>query len=91
MLVFTVLMLAAEKHKATFMAPIGIGLVLFVCQLFGTLWTGCGMNPARSFGSSVVTGRFPGYREFHPRFLIRKRLTLFSQTGSTGSDPSSEA
>lgn len=61
MLVFTVLMLAAEKHKATFLAPIGIGLVLFVCQLFGTLWTGCGMNPARSFGPSVITGRFPGY------------------------------
>lgn len=51
-------MLAAEKHKATFIAvrivhnitprheltnrikPIGIGLVLFVCQLLGTLWTG---------------------------------------------------
>lgn len=61
MLVFTVLMLAAEKHKATFMAPIGIGLTLFVCQLFGTLWTGCGMNPARSLGSSVIAAEFPGY------------------------------
>jgi len=54
-------MLAAEKHKATFMAPIGIGLTLFVCQLFGTLWTGCGMNPARSFGPSVVAREFVGY------------------------------
>jgi len=61
LLVFTVLMLAAEKHKATFMAPIGIGLTLFVCQLFGTLWTGCGMNPARALGPSVITGRYPGY------------------------------
>jgi len=60
-LVFTVLMLAAEKHKATFMAPIGIGLVLFVCQLAGTLWTGCGMNPARAIGPSVVSHDFPGY------------------------------
>lgn len=63
LLVFTVLMLAAEKHKATFMAPIGIGLTLFVCQLFGTLWTGCGMNPARALGPSVITNRYPGYRQ----------------------------
>lgn len=61
MLVFTVLMLAAEKHKATYLAPIGIGLTLFICQLFGTLWTGCGMNPARTLGPSVVSGRWPGY------------------------------
>jgi aquaporin related protein len=46
MLVFTVLMLAAEKHRATYLAPVGIGLVLFSCQLFGTQWTGCGMNNA---------------------------------------------
>lgn len=35
-LVFTIFMLAAEKHKATFIAPIGIGLALFVCELSGT-------------------------------------------------------
>ena len=35
-LVFTVLMLAAEKSKATFIAPIGIGLALFVSELAGT-------------------------------------------------------
>lgn len=54
-------MLAAEKHKATFIAPIGIGLVLFVCQLLGTLWTGCGMNPARAFGPSVTSAKFHPY------------------------------
>ncbi|KAI5479655.1 hypothetical protein MNV49_003165 [Pseudohyphozyma bogoriensis] len=59
MLVFAVLMLAAEKHKATYLAPVGIGLTLFVGQLFGTMWTGCGMNPARSFGPSVAAGSFP--------------------------------
>jgi len=32
-LVFTVLMLAAEKSKATFIAPVGIGLALFVAEL----------------------------------------------------------
>ncbi|GAA97501.1 uncharacterized protein L969DRAFT_14154 [Mixia osmundae IAM 14324] len=60
-LVFSVLMLAAEKHKATYLAPIGIGLTLFVCQLFGTLWTGCGMNPARALGPSVIQGSFVHY------------------------------
>lgn len=35
-LVFTIFMLAAEKHKGTFIAPIGIGLSLFVGELAGT-------------------------------------------------------
>lgn len=35
-LVITVLMLAAEKSKATYIAPIGIGLALFVSELTGS-------------------------------------------------------
>lgn len=35
-LVFTIFMLAAEKHKGTFIAPVGIGLSLFVAELSGT-------------------------------------------------------
>lgn len=34
-LVFTIFMLATEKHKATFIAPIGIGLSLFIAELTG--------------------------------------------------------
>ncbi len=34
-LVFTIIMLAAEKHKGTFIAPIGIGLSLFIAELSG--------------------------------------------------------
>jgi aquaporin related protein len=34
-LVFTISMLAAEKHKGTFIAPIGIGLSLFTPELTG--------------------------------------------------------
>lgn len=40
-------MLAVEKHKATFMAPIGIGLALFVAELAGVFFTGGSLNPAR--------------------------------------------
>ena len=35
MLLLTIFMLAAEKHKATFVAPIGIGLALFIAELAG--------------------------------------------------------
>jgi len=61
MLVFTILMLAAEKHKGTFLAPIGIGLSLFIAELTGVFFTGGSLNPARSFGPCVVLGTFPGY------------------------------
>ena len=39
-LVFTIFMLAAEKHKGTFLAPIGIGLALFIAELAGVYFTG---------------------------------------------------
>lgn len=32
-LVFTIFMLAAERHRGNFMAPIGIGLSLFIAEL----------------------------------------------------------
>ncbi|KAI1818142.1 aquaporin-like protein [Poronia punctata] len=60
-LVFTILMLAVEKHRSTPVAPIGIGLSLFITQMMGVYYTGGSLNPARSFGPSVVTGGFPGY------------------------------
>ncbi|RYO78388.1 hypothetical protein DL766_009207 [Monosporascus sp. MC13-8B] len=59
-LVFTRLMLGAEKHRGTFIAPVGIGLSLFVAELMGVYYTGGSLNPARSFGPCVVEG-FQGY------------------------------
>ncbi|KAF2853588.1 aquaporin-like protein [Plenodomus tracheiphilus IPT5] len=55
-LVFTIFMLAKEKHKATFIAPVGIGLALFIGELVGVYYTGGSLNPARSFGPCVVAG-----------------------------------
>ncbi|KAI9645271.1 Aquaporin-1 [Ciborinia camelliae] len=60
-LVFTIFMLAAEKHRGTFIAPIGIGLALFIAELTGIYFTGGSVNPARSFGPAVVAHKFPGY------------------------------
>ncbi|ORX35963.1 aquaporin-like protein [Kockovaella imperatae] len=61
LLMIAILLLAAEKHKATFIAPIGIGLALFVAELFGVYYTGGSLNPARSFGPSVVLRDFDSY------------------------------
>ncbi|EME43746.1 hypothetical protein DOTSEDRAFT_88121 [Dothistroma septosporum NZE10] len=60
-LTFTVLMLAAEKHKSTYIAPIGIGLALFVAEIAGVYYTGGSLNPARSFGPCVAAASFQGY------------------------------
>lgn len=57
-LVFTIFMLAKEKHKATFIAPVGIGLALFIAEMVSVYYTGGSLNPARSFGPAVVTGVF---------------------------------
>ena len=40
LLIFTIFMLAAEKHRGTFIAPIGIGLALLVAHLAGARFTG---------------------------------------------------
>jgi len=39
-LVFVVMMLAAEKHRATFLAPLGIGLSLFIAHMTGEFCCG---------------------------------------------------
>ncbi|OAP55191.1 hypothetical protein AYL99_10891 [Fonsecaea erecta] len=59
---FAVIMLAAVKHKATYLAPIGIGIALFIGHLFSIYYTGAGINPARAFGPDVITHSFPHYQ-----------------------------
>ncbi|KAI7939917.1 hypothetical protein MJO28_013569 [Puccinia striiformis f. sp. tritici] len=55
-LILSVLFLAVEKHRATFLAPVGIGITLFAGHLFAVVYTGAATNTARAFGPSVITG-----------------------------------
>lgn len=57
----TVLFMAVEKHKATFMAPLAIGISLFIGHLVCVYYTGAGLNPARSFGPCIAARSFPNY------------------------------
>ena len=82
-LVFTIFMLAKEKHKATFIAPVGIGLALFIAEMVGVYYTGGSLNPARSFGPCVVTGVFDKDHWIYCRSLLPlppwiSDLTFFS-------------
>ncbi|KAK3337671.1 aquaporin-like protein [Cercophora scortea] len=60
-LVFVIIMVAAEKHKSTFLAPVAIGLAFFLAELVGVYFTGGSLNFARSLGPAVVDHTFPGY------------------------------
>ncbi|ODQ80048.1 hypothetical protein BABINDRAFT_36070 [Babjeviella inositovora NRRL Y-12698] len=60
-LCLTVLLLAVEKHKATFIAPLVIGIALFIGHMICVYYTGAGLNPARSFGPAVAARSFPDY------------------------------
>ncbi|KAE9364590.1 aquaporin-like protein, partial [Stipitochalara longipes BDJ] len=60
-LAFTIFMLAVEQHDATYLAPVGIGLSLFIGELVGVFWTGGSMNPVRSLAPCIVNLDFPEY------------------------------
>ena len=53
-LVFTIFMLAAEKHKATYIAPIGIGLSLFIAELTGIIFSPNAFLASQAYASPGV-------------------------------------
>ncbi|GAA6062069.1 hypothetical protein JCM10212_003567 [Sporobolomyces blumeae] len=66
-LMLTVLVITVEKSaigaakNTASVAPVTIGLALFLAELVGVFYTGGSLNPARSFGPDVVIGTFDGY------------------------------
>jgi len=52
--VFTILMLAAEQHEATFLAPVGIGLAAFLVHLIGKAHLMSTLHLASHLLSNVV-------------------------------------
>jgi MIP family channel proteins len=64
LLVFVVHMLALELNNARNVAPFVIGTIVFVGHLIAIPITGTSMNPARSFGASVVSGQWDDHWVF---------------------------
>lgn len=60
-LCITVIMTAIEKRASNNVAPLPIGISLFIIHLCLVAYTGCGVNPARSFGPCVAKRSFPHY------------------------------
>ena len=56
---------ATRRHGA--LNPLSIGLAVFVCHLALVPIDGCGINPARSFGTAAVANFFTDQRVNFPR------------------------
>jgi aquaporin related protein len=61
-----------QKTKATFVAPVGIGLSLFIAELMGVYFTGGSLNPGRALRHLslsmlflVLTGFTVSYENLH--------------------------
>ncbi|KAJ1553903.1 hypothetical protein HK096_005876 [Nowakowskiella sp. JEL0078] len=63
-LVLIVYFQAVEKSKVTFLAPLFIGIYVFVAHLVLSPFTGTSLNPARSWAGAVVSGDFSDHYVF---------------------------
>lgn len=87
-LLITVLMLAAEKSKATYLAPIGIGLSLFVAELTGMPSFPFTRESTKD-GEQVCSSPADPLTQLDRSVPVSLTGTSPTTTGSTGSGPSS--
>merc|ERR1719491_2568460 len=84
LLVLTVLMVAVHKKSgAGKTAPIAIGWAVLVCHLQLIPYTGCGINPARSFGPMVVDA-FGGMNKWHRGWWVYYTAPFLGSALATG-------
>ncbi|KAI9366843.1 aquaporin-like protein [Zopfochytrium polystomum] len=57
-LVLLVLFIAVEKSKATYLAPLIIGLFVAIAHFASIPYTNTSLNPARTFGSALIAGNW---------------------------------
>jgi aquaporin PIP len=57
---------AEEKAHLPFLAPLAIGFMVFLAHVIAVPIDGCSINPARSFGTAVVSGVW----EYHWIFWV---------------------
>lgn len=73
-LIFIIIMLAVVKHKGTFLAPVGIGLTFFVCELVGTFKIYITKVSLRFVLSALELTRYSSY----DRRLLHRRISQSS-------------
>jgi len=57
-LCLVVLFIIVENNVLVTYSPFVVGLTIFMCHMIGTPIDGTSINPARSFGPAIVTGRW---------------------------------
>jgi len=82
-LVLTVLSTAVDSrslNQVQMLAPLPIGFSVWIAHLVLIPWTGCGINPARTFGPAVINS-FAGMDTWGPNWWI---YYLGPAAGATG-------